>query len=204
LNLDGSLTLVSKYIGAEKSDEYFKNLAAAINDKNVQLEFYLQLKEFDLKSVNIKSIEKSEIHQKLEDNAKSPMVEFLCQIVHDYNKKEKYCVHTTKLLQDYTEFMKKRNMKYEVTQKTFNDELEIEFKVKKYDSCGRPKFQIYINEMQQILTKEYNCKFNFDNIEEADDEDYDYGIEKLDLSVKMSLDEQILHVTKFLEKLKQK
>jgi hypothetical protein len=47
---------LAKYIGAEKSDEYFKNLAAAINDKNVQLEFYLQLKEFDLKSVNIKSL----------------------------------------------------------------------------------------------------------------------------------------------------
>jgi hypothetical protein len=100
--------------------------------------------------------------------------------------------------------MKKRNMKHEVTQKTFNDELEIDLKVKKYESCGRPKFQINISEMQELLTKEYNCKFNFDNIEEADDEDYDYGIEKLDMSVKMSLDEQILHVTKFLEKSKQK
>lgn len=191
-------------IGAEESVKYFNNLAAAINDKNVLLEFYLQLKEFDLKSVNIKAMEKSEMQQKLEDNAKSPMVEFLSQIVYDHRNKEKYCVHTTKLLQQYTEFMKARNMKYDVVQKTFNDELEIEYKVIKYDSCGRPKFELQIADIKAYLEKKYKCKFNFDDTDEANDEDYEYGVEKLDMSVKMSLDEQILHVSNILEKLKQK
>jgi hypothetical protein len=100
--------------------------------------------------------------------------------------------------------MKARNMKYEVGQKAFYDELEIEYKVRKYDSCGRPKFELKIADLKEHLEKEHKCTFTNNESEEANDEDYDYGIEKLDMSVKMSLDEQILHVTKFLEKLKQK
>jgi hypothetical protein len=180
-----------QYIGAEKSTEYFNKLAAAINDENVLLEFYLQLKNFDLKSVIIKSVEKSEMQQKMKDNAKSPMVEFLSQIVHDQQKKDEYCVHTTKLLEEYTSFLKARNMKYDVTQKNFNDELEIEYKVKKYDSCGRPKFKLIVAELRQYLEKEYKVKFK--TIEEKDDE-YEHG----------TLDDEIAHMEDRLKDLYRK
>jgi hypothetical protein len=79
-----------KYIGAEASKQYFDKLAKYVNDRNVQLEFYLELMKIKIDDFNPKSIEKSELHQTLEDSAKSPMVEFLTQIVYDNRTKASY------------------------------------------------------------------------------------------------------------------
>jgi hypothetical protein len=68
--------------------------------------------------------------------------------------------------------MKQKNMKYEVSQKTFNSELQHEFKAKKYDSCGRPKFELDIKWLKEYLETEYKVSFN---ITDEKDDEYEHG-----------------------------
>ncbi len=200
--IPSSCEKLTKYIGAEENKKYFDALVEAINNKYVRKLFYDELMKIDIAKFNHKEIDKSELHKTLEDAAKSPMVEFLCQIVYKNNKTELYKQKSVKLLKDYTEFMKERNMKFEVSQKAFNSDLQHEFKARKFESCGINKFEINIKNLKTILEEEYNCKFNFDDEDEIDDEEYNNGIDKSDKSIKMSLDDKIEHLTKELEKLK--
>lgn len=72
------------------------------------------------------------MQQTLEDVAKSPIVEFLTQLVYKYMNEVVYKEKSIKLLQGYTEFMKERNIKLEVSQKAFHSVLQHEFKARVY------------------------------------------------------------------------
>jgi hypothetical protein len=84
--------------------------------------------------------------------------------------------------------MKQKNMKYEVSQKTFNSELQHEFKAKKYDSCGRPKFELDIKWLKEYLETEYKVSFN---ITDEKDDEYENG----------TLEEEILYLENRLKDL---
>ena len=195
-------------IGAEANKKHFTELANIISDRDVQKLFYEELMKIDVDNFNFKEIEKSQLHKILEDSAKPPIVEFVTEIAYTHTKEKQFTVHTVKLLELYTEFFKKRNMKYECSQKTFNIELQQIFKVVKYASMGKPKFRFDIETVKSILLKEYKIDVDNDTNEDEEiiknDEDEDKEVIKQELSVKLSLDEQIEHYTKLLRDLKNK
>lgn len=173
-----------KVIGAQQSKEYFDKLGEYINDRDVQKAFYDELMKFDIAKFNFKDQEKSELQKTLEDCAKPPLSEFLCELV-SKAVVEDIKIKTVELLGKYTEFTKKRNMKFDMSQKAFNLEIEHEYKVKKYISCGVAKFSINVKSTKELLMNEYKYTFN-DNEEDNDedkDDDYENGVDKTDLSV---------------------
>eukprot|EP01040_Poterioochromonas_malhamensis_P009172 gene9172-9951_t len=119
-----------KVIGAQKSKEYFDRLAKYMNDRDVQKAFYDELMKFDIFKFNFKDQEKSELQKTLEECAKPPISEFLCELV-SKAVVEDIKIKTVELLKLYTEFTKIRNMKFDMTQRAFNLELEHEYKIKK-------------------------------------------------------------------------
>ena len=187
-----------KYIvenfGAEANKKHFDELANIINDKDVQKLFYEELMKIDIDNFNFKEIEKSKLHQILEDSAIPPLVDFMTQLVYSCAEK-KFVIHTVKLLQQYSEFLKKRNMKFECSQKNFNVDLQQIFKIEKYQSNGSPKFRFDIETIKSILLKEYKIDVtkkddDDDEEDEEDNKNYENGVDKKDLSVKMTLFEQ--------------
>ena len=182
-----------KYIGAKESKQYFDNLGKAIADPDVQKAYYDELMKIDVDSFNPKDIEKSELHKTLEDSAKSPIIEFLSEIVYSKKHLELYKVKTVDLLKQYTEFMKERNMRFEVSQKSFNSELQHEFKVRKYESCGINKFELNISDIKKYLETEYKCMFNCTD----EDKEKDMTNEELDENI-----EQYKRLLEKMEKVK--
>lgn len=171
-------------IGPKKSKEYFDRLAKYVKDRDVQKAFYDELMKFDIFKFNFKDLEMSKLHKSLEECAKPPISEFLCELV-SKAVVEDIKIKTVGLLKLYTEFTKIRNMKFDMTQRAFNLELEHEYKIKKYISCGVAKFSIDVKSTKELLMNEYGYTFddNEDEHDEDKDEDYENGIEKKDLSV---------------------
>jgi len=196
---------LSENIGADANKKHFTELANIINDRDVLKLFYEELMKIDVENFNFKEIEKSELHKILEDSAKPPLVEFVTEIICQHSKKKEFRCYTTDLLASYTEFLKKRNMRFECSQKNFNVDLQQTFKVAKRGSMGRPKFIFDIEEIKKILLKEYKIDVDKEEEDEDDEDDDDEKdeVEKTDLSVKATLDEQIEHYTKLLKDLKQ-
>ena len=176
-------------IGAEANKKHFDPLLDIVKDKDVLKLFYEELMTIDIDNFNFREVEKSELHKILEDSAIPPLADFVTQIVYACPKKM-FTEHTVKLLEQYTDFLKKRNMKFECSQKNFNVDLQEIFKVVKYQSNGSPKFRFDIETIKNILLKEYKIdvtkKDDDDDDDEDDEKDYENGVDKKDLSLKMS------------------
>jgi len=156
-------------IGAEANKKHFTELADIISDKDVQKLFYEELMKIDVDNFNFKEIEKSELHKILEDSAKPPLVDFITELIYKQTDNSKYVIHTIELLEKYTEYLRKRNMKFECSQKNFNVELQQVFKVEKFASNGRQKFRFNIQLVKDILLKEYKI----DVTNQDDDNDFE-------------------------------
>ena len=157
-------------IGADKNKDYFDRLYKTIYDMDVLKLFYEELMEIDVDNFNFKEIEKSQLHQTLEDTAKPPLAEFMTELMYDHFDDKMFTMGTTEALEKFSEFQKKRNMRYETSQKNFNVELEHIYKVVKFQSCGRNKFRFHVQDIKDILLKEY--KINVTK-EENDDQDFE-------------------------------
>jgi hypothetical protein len=142
-------------IGAEENKKHFDELAKIIHNKEAQKMFYDELMEIDIDNFNFKEIEKSDLHKILEDSAKPPLVDFVTELIYKHIDDNKFVIHTIELLEKYTEYLRKRNMKFECSQKNFNVELQQVFKVEKFASNGRQKFRFNVNHVKEILLKEY-------------------------------------------------
>lgn len=186
-----------KNIGAEESKKYFDTLVKYIEDKDVQKAFYDELMSYDINKFNFKEQEKSNFQKLLEDSSKPPLSEFLYELVSSSPLKF-IKVKTVELLEAYTNFNRKRNMKFDMTAKVFSSELIQDYKVKKYFSSGYQKFSIDVEFTKELLQKEYNYIFDEEE-EENDDDDEEYS--KTDLSVKMSKWERIQSLKTTLRKL---
>eukprot|EP01040_Poterioochromonas_malhamensis_P006985 gene6985-7535_t len=149
--------LVEK-IGAKANKKYFDRLGEVINDKDVQKAFYNELMEIDVDNFNFREIDKSILHKQLEEVAKPPLAEFMGELIYDNRNKKVISMHTVEMLEKYTEYMKKRNMRYECSQKMLNVELLHTYKIVKYESNGRPRFKIDVETVKKILEKEYKIK----------------------------------------------
>jgi len=194
-----SSEMLPKYAGAEKSKQYFDTLAKYMANIDVQKAFYDEMMKFDIKSFNFKEMEKSEFQKTLEEASKPPLSEFLYQTVYNTDMTN-IKVTSVDLLTKYTEFTKKRNMKFDMSPKVFNIEIEQIYQVKKYMSCGCKKFDINVADLKKLLKDEF--KYSFENDKDDDDEPEDPI--KIDLSVNLSLEEQIKHYETLLFNLKNK
>jgi len=204
-----SSEMLPKYCGAKKSKEYFDTLGKYMNNRDVQKAFYDELMKFDIKNFNFKDIEKSDLQKTLEDASKPILSEFLYHYIYkvDAETTKELKIKTVDLLVKYTEYTKKRNMKFDMNQRTFNTEIEQDYKIKKYASCGTAKFLINVADLKQLLTDEYKYTFGDkeeENEQDPDDKELDNGIDKTDKAVKMTLDEEIEHYEKILTALKLK
>lgn len=186
-----------------------------MNNRNVQKAFYDELMQFDIKNFNFKDVEKSDLQITLEDASKPMLSEFLYHYIYNINAEttKEMKIKTVDLLAKYTEYTKKRNMKFDMNQRTFNTEIEQDYKIKKYISCGTAKFLINVVDLQKLLADEYKyiiiSWWTFGHTEEANEEDQndkelDNGVDKTDKAVKMTLDEEIEHYEKLLTALKLK
>ncbi len=203
-----SAEMLPKYCGATKSKAYFDNLGKYMFNRDVQKAFYDELMKFDVENFNFKEVDKSDLQKILEDAAKPVISEFLYNLVYnvDVEKNNVIKFKTVELLTKYTEYTKKRNMKFDMNQRTFNTEIEQEYKIKKFMSCGTPKFLINVTELKQLLTEEYKYKFDEDDDDDDDEDSEDSdeekelnkGVIKKNMSVTLSVDEQIAHYTKLL------
>jgi hypothetical protein len=196
--------LPKKY-GVNDSDKYFSKLLKVVNDKSVQKAFLELLQKRDISKWNPKNFTKSDLHKNLEEAAKPPMTEFLYQLTYDQADQKQLRFSTTKLLEDYTAFLKRRNMKYECNQKTFNLEMIETYEIRKYPSNGRQYFKINIANLKDHLAKNHNCKYGLKEDDEVDNQcdDYDDEIKEANknLSVKLPLVEQIEHYKKLVRDL---
>jgi hypothetical protein len=197
-----SKEMLPKYCGAEKSKEYFDNLLKVIADKDVQKAYYDELMKIDVKNFNHKEIAKSDLQQDMEENARSPIVEFFYKFLYT-NLESKLTIKASDLLKLYNEFLKERNMKFDVSAKSFNIDVVHEFKLRKFLSCGVTKFEINVEQCKKYLTEEYKLSFD-DSDENSDndsDADYDHGITKQDLRINATTAEKIAHYTQLLRDL---
>lgn len=196
--------MLPKYCGADKSKQYFDTLGKYIANKDVLKAFYEYLMSFDISTFNLKNLDKSELHKQLEDVAKPPVAEFLYEFVSSTPLKS-ISMKTTDLLAKYNEFLKKNNMKFDSNMKSFTTEVMHGYKIQKYRSSGYAKFKIDVEELKTFLVEEH--KYNFDDDNEEDDENdkndqnYDNGVKKQDLSVKMTIEEQIKYHRDMVRKL---
>jgi hypothetical protein len=196
--------MLPKYCGADKSKQYFDTLCTFIDNRDVLKAFYDYLINYDISTFNLKNIEKSDLHKQLEEVAKPPVSEFLYEFIASTPLKS-ISIKSTDLLGKYNDFLKKNNMRFESNIKTFTTELIHGYKIRKYKSSGYSRFKIDVEELKAFLVDEY--KYNFDDDNEEDDENdkndqtYDNGVKKQDLSVKMTIEEQIKYHRDMVRKL---
>jgi len=167
-----------KKIGPEANKKHFDELRIVMKEKDVQKRFYEELMEIDIENFNFKQTEKSELQQILEVSSRPPIVEFMAETIYGY-KKLKYTIKKTTLLEKYTSFLLKRNMKYECNMKTFTVELQHKFKAEEFESGGYWKYRLFTDQVKDILLKEYKIDLakkqtdKDDNDEDDDDDDDD-------------------------------
>jgi hypothetical protein len=175
-------------IGAIKNKKHFDALAKVIADPEVQKMFYDELMKIDVEKFNFKEVNKSELQKILEEASKPVLAEFMSEFVYDHFEAKQYSVSTTLLLEQYTTFLKKRNMKFECSQKNFNTELQHCFKVIKFESCGRNKFKIDIQLVKDILLKEFKITVSKKD-GETEKSMFDNGVDKSDKAVTVRAEE---------------
>ena len=71
--------------------------------------FYEELMEIDVDNFNFKEIEKSQLHQTLEETAKPPLAEFMTELIYDHFDEKQFTLGTTEALEKFTNFQRKRN-----------------------------------------------------------------------------------------------
>jgi hypothetical protein len=178
-------------IGAKQNKKHFDALAKIIANKEVQKMFYDELMKIDVEKFNFKEIEKSDLQKILEEASKPPLAEFMSELVYDHFEAKHYGVSTTVLLEEYTAFLRKRNMKFECSQKNFNTELQHVFKVTKYLSCGKNKFKIDIQLVKEILQKEYKIIVTKED-EKEEKSMFDCGIDKTEKAVTVRMEDHVI------------
>lgn len=185
----------SKYtkeiIGAKANDAYFGPLINMYKDEKYQKLMLEYLKRRDISKFNPQLFEKTDLHKQLEKYSRSPIIEFLAKIVDIHANDVSFTMKSLDALNEYNELVKAHRLKYEYTQAKFNLELENKFKVK-IGKSSVTTLTFNIGELKQILEKKYNYNF------EEEKEEEPIEIMKEDLSVNVSLEDEIMHLQKRL------
>ena len=96
-------------------------------------------------------------------------------------------------------------MKFIPTSNIFCTEMAQIFKAQIYYPHNKKTFKIHVNDLKTLLTDKYGYKFNENNEEDDEndknDQNYDNGVKKQDLSVKMTIEEQIKYHRDMVRKL---
>ncbi len=162
--------------GQENNKKYFTNLADNIyKNKEYQKAFLEYLLKYDISKFNPKSINKSTLHQELEESSISPIVHYLVHLAK--LKKTDYKILVKDCYEYFLNFMKENHYKYEISDKKFSVEMTTTYNIEKYKS-NLTYFKINIEQLKTLLTKKY--KYNFDIEDEEDEEEspLDNGTEK--------------------------
>jgi hypothetical protein len=141
--------------------------------------FLEMLLERDISKFNSQKFTKSILHKQLEENSISPIVGFLAKIVQEKLNSglDTYKVKTSTFLKQFTDCAKESNLKYEVSQKVFNVDLENKYHIEKTKNSNN-YFVINIKQLCVLLEEKYKIVFTKPENDEAD---YENGVDKTKL-----------------------
>ena len=183
----------SKYlkenIGIQENEKYFTNLTNVFKDTKYKKAFLKFLMNRDIKNFNPQDIVKSELHKTLEENSVSPIVGYLADIYNNNKTKSEVKILTRDCLEEFSDYLKVNNYKFDYSQAKFNVEMESKYKIKKLKTSGNMYFVFNMKELKTMLETKYKYKFGA-NDEKCEISPLDYGIvdEKQEIINKQSLE----------------
>jgi hypothetical protein len=162
-------------IGAKENKKHFDKLVSQYESKEYQSAFLEMLMKRDISNWNPKEFEKSELHQTLEDNSISPLVQYLANIVRENIGQETVTKSSTVALKEFSELLRSLNHKFDYTQQKFNTEMEANYGIKVH-KASTMKMKFDIIQLRAMLEKKY--KYNFSDVKEIDESAHELPLEE--------------------------
>ena len=201
--------LAIKITNEHKEDtKYFNELYEEINSKKYDRACY---DFFNNRKIKIKNFQNerpiTNYYKKLQEKNIPIIAQFLTQIM--MKEKGELKLQATLFFNRYVNFLKENGFEYKTNSTKFGLELSQIAPIKKKNTKKCVMYEIQIDELRKYLIDEkfyipdeQDDNDDDDDDDNDDDKDYDNGVNKQDLSVNPTIEEQIEHYTKILADLK--